>query len=176
MIELNEKLIKSSNLYDVEIVILYLIDADTIKIVPFGEQNYRKVYSSAIYGSSLQDNSLCNNSLRDNQFFVVENNAVIVKVLLSDIYYFEKIKTTHNTCIIYKGGYAIFRSELKDIAKKLDSSFMQCHKAYIANLNQVQRIEKMTTAYTLHFENGQSCPCSLFYSKGVLEWIRQLSP
>ena len=109
-----------------------------------------------------------------NGYFRIENRREIIKVNISDIYYFEKIKGTHNTCVVFAGGLSTFRSDLQDVKLQFESSgyinFLQCHKAFIVNMANVRRIQKHQNGYTLHFDNGQSCPCSVFYKKAVANW------
>ena len=107
-------------------------------------------------------------------YFHIENRREILKIPLADIYYFEKIKGTHNTCVVFAHGISTFRCDLQDVMKQLTSSnnnsFLQCHKAFVANMAKVIRFEKYQNGFILHFEGGQSCPCSLFYKKVVANW------
>ena len=100
----------------------------------------------------------------------VENNHKILKIPYSDIYYFEKIKSTHKTCIVFAGGLSTFTSDLQEVLAQLDGDFIQCHKAFIANMPNVTEIQKHKTFCTLHFNNNHSCPCSMSYKKAVLSW------
>jgi len=135
-----------------EIALLYLQDLNTIEIFPYDPKKH--------------DTS--STTLADN-FFNIENKQEILQIRFSDIYYFEKIKGTHNTCIVFHGGISTFKSDLHEVLKQLDSGFVQCHKAFIVNTTKIKRIEKLSTYCILHFNDNHSCPCSMFYKKAVLK-------
>ena len=115
----------------------------------------------------------------ENGYFHIENRQEILRIALADIYYFEKIKGTHNTCVVFANGLSTFRSDLQDVMEQITNSdnkdgkpipFLQCHKAYIANMANVRKIEKYQNGFILHFDNGQKCYCSVFYKKAVAQW------
>jgi len=167
---------------DMRIVILYLMDANTIEVFPagqvkdndggsraseFSERGYEHGNDDVCVSHKAQSST---RSKVQNDHFVIENRHEILRIRLSDIYYFEKIKGTHNTCIVYADGLSTFKDDLRDILSQLDGGFVQCHKAFIANMTNVKRIEKSQAAYMLHFDKNHSCPCSMFYRKEVLNW------
>ena len=104
-----------------------------------------------------------------DKYFALENKFELLKIPLTDICYFEKIKSTHNVCVVYAGGIATFKRDLRDVLRKLDYGFVQCHKSFIANTARIVRIEKFKTYATLHFTGDISCPCSLLYKKAVMK-------
>jgi len=103
------------------------------------------------------------------KFFILENKLESRKIPLSNIYYFEKIKGTHTTCVVYVDGISTIKSDLREILPRLDNDFIQCHKSFIVNVAMIRRIVKFRTYSILHFDNNVSCPCSNKYRKGVLE-------
>jgi len=105
-----------------------------------------------------------------DKFFILENKLELLKIPLHDIYYFEKIKGTHNTCVVYTGGISTFKSDLRDVCYQLDSNFIQSHKSFIANVAMIIRIEKFRTYSVLHFGNDVCCPCSMMYRTEVLKF------
>jgi len=120
-----------------------------------------------------QVNKLLERALRGNQmpdkFFMLENKLELLKIPFDHIFYFEKIKGTHNICIVYIDGVSTFKSDLRDVLQKLDSNFIQCHKSYIAFIPNIMRIEKFPTYLTLHFAEAINCPCSMLYKNEVLK-------
>jgi len=116
-------------------------------------------------------------SYLENGYFHTENRKEILRIAIKDIYYFEKIKGTHSICVVFANGLSTFRSDLQDVLEQLrnngdgkTSSFLQCHRAYIANMANVKKLEKYQNGYILHFDNGQKCYCSVFYKKAVANW------
>ena len=160
ILEIPAKIIKSANMLSVCIVTLYLIDMDTIEI------------TSTHTNTDIEnaEKSIIANPRITDENFIIENPREIIKVRFSDIYYFEKIKGTHNTCVVFVNGVSAFKSDLQEVLDKLDIGFIQCHKAFIANMTRLVKIETIQSSYILNFDNGQNCPCSMFYRKGVLEW------
>lgn len=157
---LPQAVMRNSPLESVKAVTLYLIDQNTIEIYP-----------ATLDSTQHQHNEPPPLHLKlADDFFIIENKHEITRVRLSDIYYFEKIKGTHNTCIVYAGGIATFKQDLRDVLAGLDGAFVQCHKAFIANMTNVERIEKHPSFYVLHFPFNHNCPCSILYRKAVTKW------
>jgi len=173
---------ETDNENDTRIVTLYLMDANTIEVFPVEQMgdndggsraNEFSERGSEHGNDDAHDNHKAQSpthSKVQNDHFVIENRHEILRIHLSDIYYFEKIKGTHNTCLVYADGLSTFKDDLRDILSQLDGGFVQCHKAFIANMTNVKRIEKSQAAYMLHFDKNHSCPCSMFYRKAVMNW------
>ena len=166
VLALPQEVLVKANMSCAETVVLYLLDLNTIEVFPIQGEGYG-------IKEGLADNKATSFSAQpkiEDDVFIVENTNEILKVHLSDIYYFEKIKGTHNTCIVYSNGVTTFKSDLQDVLGKLDGGFVQCHKAFIANMTNMRRIKKQQGIYVLHFDNNHSCPCSVFFKKAVLNW------
>jgi len=104
-----------------------------------------------------------------DKVFMLENKFELLKIPFDQIFYFEKIKSTHNICVVYVGGVSTFKSDLRDILQTLDVNFVQCHKSFIAYIPNIQRIEKFPTYLTMHFSEAINCPCSMLYKNEVLK-------
>lgn len=89
----------------------------------------------------------------------IQTERKILIIPFDDIYYLEPSPQSHKIRLHKKHEILEFTSSLTDIKRKLDDRFMQCHKAYIVNCNHVQSIDKKK--YTVTFDNGASCPCSV---------------
>jgi len=167
ILSIPQEVLSRSNMTYTRIVALYLLDLNTIEVFPRwqeagGGNQGNRVNTPPPY--------IKHCSKTADKLFVVENKNEILKINLSEIYYFEKIKGTHNTCIVFSSGVSTFKSDLHDVLEQLDGGFVQCHKAFIANMSNVKRIQKQQGILMLHFDNGHSCPCSVFYKKAVLDW------
>ena len=161
-----QEILVKANMDCIEIVMLYLLDLNTIEVFPLLEEMSGVNEEQA----NNRDTSAPVQPRIADDVFIAENANEILKVHLSDIYYFEKIKGTHNTCVVYSNGVFTFKSDLQDILARLDGGFVQCHKAFIANMSKMRRVKKQQGIYILHFDNNHSCPCSVFFKKAVLNW------
>ncbi|MCL2400780.1 MAG: LytTR family transcriptional regulator [Defluviitaleaceae bacterium] len=166
-------LLNRASMVDSITVVLYLIDLSTIVVFPLetvsnesscnAEQNLHVKRAHEVTSKIYRPKS-------SDGFFLVENRDEVLKIRLSDILYFEKVKGTHNTCVVFAGGMSTFKCDLQDVLNRLDGGFVQCHKAFIANMTRVKRIEKRQSTYILHFSNNHNCPCSVFHRKAVMDW------
>lgn len=103
-------------------------------------------------------------------YITLETRFETIKIPLGNIYYIEKIKSTHKICVVHAGGIATITRDLRDVLNELSSGFIQCHKSFIANTERITRIEiaKSRTYATIYFVAGISCPCSMKYRKEVM--------
>lgn len=98
-----------------------------------------------------------NNSLTDNLTIQMERRVIMLQ--LNEVYFIEPSILSHKIRLHKAHEILEFTSSLSEISQKLDDRFMQCHKAYIINCNHVLRVDK--NKYTVYFDNGSSCPCSV---------------
>lgn len=157
ILEIPEEILSKANMIDAKIFSLYLTDLDTIIILPSVYDEKKNKMNDTHHQFRLEDNC-----------FVVESVSEFLRIPFSSIYYFEKIKATHNTCIIFSGGISTFKSDLREVAEKLDGGFVQCHKAFIANMTRVIKFDKRQNL--LLFDSNYSCPCSRIFKRAVIEW------
>lgn len=78
---------------------------------------------------------------------------------MDDIYYIEPAFRSRRLMLHKEHEILEFTSSLKEVQKRLDSRFVQCHKAYIVNCCHVTSIDRENLL--VHFDNGASCPCSV---------------
>lgn len=78
---------------------------------------------------------------------------------MDDIYYIEPAFRSHKLRLHKRNEVVEFTSSLKEIQKKLDDRFVQCHKAYIVNCRHVLGVDR--SDFIVRFDNGASCPCSV---------------
>ena len=105
-----------ANMTDAKVLSLYLVDLNTIIML-----------ASVIENTQLTTNNDHDHTQfqLDDNHFTVENTSEKIKIHFSNIYYFEKIKSTHNTCVVFVGGISTFKSDLKEVQEKLDDGFVQ---------------------------------------------------
>jgi len=168
MLVIPHELLARADMTGIMHVALYLMDLSTIVMFPL-ETKCEESRCSTEQSTSVDPLENFHPKSAD-EFFLVENRDEILKIRFSDIFYFEKVKSTHNTCVVFAGGMSTFKSDLQDVLNRLDGGFIQCHKAFIVNMTRVKRIEKRQGAYVLHLENNHSCLCSLFHRKAVMDW------
>ena len=162
VLEIPQQTLAMANMDDAEVLSLYLLDLNTIIIFAAAHDGIKT------NGTRTALNNDHNQFRLDNNHFVVENASEVIRVHFSNIYYFEKIKSTHNTCIVFVGGIATFKSDLKEVLEKLDDGFVQCHKAFIANMTRVVKFDKKQSL--LIFDNHYYCPYSRIYKEAVMDW------
>jgi len=179
VLEIPQNLLTKAKMENTVIAVLYLMDLTTVLMFSLETKGFEYKNHPAIAednpNEQMQEDvrtdlSRNTHSKSSDDFFHVENREEILKIRLSDIFYFEKVKGTHKTCVVFAGGISTFKSGLRDVLDRLDGGFVQCHKGFIANMTRVKRIEKQQGFYILHFDNNHSCPCSLYHKKAVMNW------
>ena len=161
ILEIPHELFVMANMANAEVLSLYLSDLNTIIVLT------SIIESKQPKTDSDDDTDHAQFRLDDNHF-VAENASEKIMVHFSRIYYFEKIKSTRNTCVVFVGGISTFKSDLKEVLEKLDDGFVQCHKAFIANMTRVVKFDKKQNL--LIFDNHYYCPCSRIYKGAVMDW------
>ncbi len=84
---------------------------------------------------------------------VTKDNMLIKVIPLSDVYYIETIKQTHNCTIYHKNGTDRIRADISKLILQLDSRFEVIRSSTIANLSAVRYIKNRD----LFFDNGCFC-------------------
>lgn len=81
-----------------------------------------------------------------------------IYVPIDDIYCIKSSDNNHKLILLTNYSIYEFYDTLQNIQAKLDSSFFQCHKSCIVNLNYIKEIDK--TMRSIQLKNGQTCPLS----------------
>ncbi|MDE5910592.1 MAG: LytTR family DNA-binding domain-containing protein [Lachnospiraceae bacterium] len=81
-----------------------------------------------------------------------------IYVPIDDIYSIKSSDNNHKLILLTNYSIYEFYNTLQNIHARLDSSFFQCHKSCIVNLNYVKEIDK--TMRSIQLKNGQTCPLS----------------
>ena len=104
-------------------------------------------------------------------YFTIKNRDAIVRVLFSDILYFEskkRIITLHS-----KERAIEFYGKLGDVLSYLPSDgFIRCHQSYIINTSHVERLDKVNRFITI---DRQQIEVSKSYYPQVVEYLVQHS-
>jgi DNA-binding LytR/AlgR family response regulator len=109
-------------------------------------------------------------ALKNGCVFVRTKRTLFIKVLISDIMYFESDK---NYCNFYEKEkkYAIRRT-LAYVETHLDSSdFIRVQKSYIVNIRYIDRV----TITSVFLHNGTEIPIGRTYKESIAEKIKPIS-
>ncbi len=99
-----------------------------------------------------------------NKFISLNSKTYINQ---NDIYYIKR----DGMKLIFKTNNETFEtySSFNKISEKLPDNFVRCHKSYIANINNIERIEANTN--TLYFSDNAKCYIGPKYKNDFLEVI-----
>lgn len=104
-----------------------------------------------------------------NNFIKINNSGTFINA--NSIYYIEKCKNK----VIFKttDSEYFISSSFNKLKNELPKSFVQCHKSYIVNVDNVKSIENNT----VHFEKNNNLACSIgqVYKKNFLEVLNNES-
>lgn len=83
------------------------------------------------------------------------------------------VELTGRDCMIHtgKGGYLLKRTSLNDLQASISSeNILRCHRSFLLNVSQLQKIEKIGRKCWLAYfnHNTETCPVSSIYIKDVL--------
>ncbi|MFE3573998.1 LytR/AlgR family response regulator transcription factor [Lysinibacillus sp. NPDC059133] len=98
--------------------------------------------------------------------FQVKIGEHIKIIPFNDIYYFATSPNPHKIELIEKSGVYEFFNNLTDIKQQLDDRFFRCHRGYIVNLQQIQKID--LTYRNITMKNGSICHYSFRYKKALM--------
>jgi len=80
------------------------------------------------------------------RYFIINANGEVLRILYDDILFFETSSTARNKIIVHtEYSETDFRGTISEI-KDLATEFVQCHKSYIVNINNVSHIDKVARA------------------------------
>lgn len=94
-----------------------------------------------------------NDNFGENSF-LFETPKARVRVLYSDILYFETAPAVHRVILHTKNERVEFYATIAEIAKS-DKRLFKCHRSFIINVDNVVRFDKATRS--VYFETGESC-------------------
>ena len=108
------------------------------------------------------------------KIFVGEEKNNIKPIKYEDILYFEKVKSTQYTNLVYKNGALFIKETLKSIKSKLDGNgiFAYSTKEFIVNVKEIKHIDKKKQMVLM--TNGDYIPFSPTRKKGLIKCLSQL--
>lgn len=109
-----------------------------------------------------------NDNFGENSF-LFETPKARVRVLYSDILYFETSPAVHRVILHTKNERVEFYATIAEIAKS-DKRLFKCHRSFIINVDNVVRFDRATRS--VYFETGESCLVSRDKIKPLLNEIR----
>ncbi len=107
--------------------------------------------------------------LAKDSFFVKERNR-LVKIKIAEILW---IEVEDKYCILHVNDRKyVLRQSLKDLAVKLDSSiFVQTHRSFIVNANEIDDIDYHTYVVRIH---GTEVPLGKSYKDDLIQRLQML--
>lgn len=78
-----------------------------------------------------------------------------LKVMLSDIYYIETVKSTHYCEIVYKGGIGRLRADIRPLHEEFSSYLFRTKASTLVNLELVYKVD--TKNRILYFQEEIYC-------------------
>ena len=121
----------------------YDVSALHYLIKPVEKQKFFEVLSKA-----------CDNLKKEEKYILFSVDNESFKINLKDIIYIEAFG--HSSNIVCKSREFETKTPISDIKKKLNASFVHCHRSYIANIEHIARISKTE----IKFDSGKSIPIS----------------
>ena len=109
-----------------------------------------------------------NDNFGENSF-LFETPKARVRVLYSDILYFETSPAVHRVILHTKNERVEFYATIAEIAKS-DKRLFKCHRSFIINVDNVVKFDKATRS--VYFETGDTCLVSRDKVKPLLNEMR----
>lgn len=108
--------------------------------------------------------------LSETSFYFKTPN-VQIQMPLSDILYIETSPRSHRVILYTETDRMEFTSSLTEILKQCQHLY-QCHRSYLVNPQNVQKVDK--TTMLVHFHNGMTCLVSRMKLRGLCKVIENL--
>lgn len=109
------------------------------------------------------------NNSNEEEYFYIKDKGVLIKILLSEVTYFEALGDYVKIHTRYK-NYAM-RITMKNIEEKLNSlHFVRVHRSYIVALNCIDKLQD----HTIHI-GSNDIPIADSYKKSLLEKMNRYS-
>lgn len=87
--------------------------------------------------------------------YIQDSEDIWLKVMLSDIYYIETIKSTHYCEIVYKDGTGRIRADIRPLHEEFSSHLFRTKASTLANLELVCKVD--TKNRILYFQEDIYC-------------------
>jgi two-component system, LytTR family, response regulator len=142
-------------------------------IKPFDPDTLERSIELAVQSAFSEDEKVfdknTNVALARDCFFVKERNRLI-KIKIAEVLWIEVEDKYCNLHI--KGRKYVLRQSLKDLAEKLDPAvFVQTHRSYIVNANEIEDIDYALYIVRIH---GQEIPLGKSYKDELVQRLQML--
>ncbi len=97
--------------------------------------------------------------------YMVKMGDRVKAVPYEDILYFEVSQNSRKIILYAKNSRIEFGGKLKEIEKELDHRFYRCHRSFIVNKDNIEKINMEDNTVTL--SGGITCPISVRLGKGL---------
>ena len=104
-----------------------------------------------------------NNNLQNN--FSVKVREKVYTVDYDDILFFETSSNVHKIILHCKNRQMEFAGKIKDIEDQLDDRFYRCHRSFLVNKDNIERIDFKNRM--IYMVNGDECMISSRMMKGL---------
>ena len=104
-----------------------------------------------------------NNNLQNN--FSVKVREKVYTVDYDDILFFETSSNVHKIILHCKNRQMEFAGKIKDIEDQLDDRFYRCHRSFLVNKDNIERIDFKNRM--IYMVNGDECMLSSRMMKGL---------
>lgn len=145
----------------------YTPDAQVIFVTGYGELYSQQIFlqntnlcgflvkpvDPSILASLLQKAESRRRSFHQDKL-LVQNKGVATAIPYSEILYFEN--EGRKTNVFFVNGNTVINERLEDIRKTFPLFFLNCHKSYTVNMNEIRRFEKNSIVLS----NGAEIPVS----------------
>lgn len=106
----------------------------------------------------------------DREMITFKQRDQYIRVLAKDILYIEVIGN-NSTLYTYSHVYCLRKMSLRRLKMILPDYFVQCHKSFLVNRNQVEAVQKGTFGWEIKLKNfSRSVPSGDKYKENVMAY------
>lgn len=105
--------------------------------------------------------------------FLVQSGGRIVSLLYDEILYFENSQTKNKMYVYTLEKCMEFQGNMREIEIKVDQRFCRCHRSFLINLDQIEKIDAKHNKVFLR--GGSECPISFRLKKKFLDYCSHVN-
>ncbi len=102
---------------------------------------------------------------KTHKVYTIEVGGRRLSVEYADILFFETSGNIHKIILHAKDRQIEFPGTMKELAGKLNSDFVRCHRSFLANKNNIKEVDAKTRV--IYFTNGETCLMSIRKMRGL---------
>lgn len=100
-----------------------------------------------------------------NKVFLINHSDMCIAVEYDEIMFFETSTNIHKITLHAQKRVLEFTGQLKDIEQKLDYRFYRCHRSYIINKDNIDKVDFVNLI--VYMKSGETVPVSVRLKKGL---------